>query len=143
MKLWKQDPKGFRNLDIMTKIDRYRNYIKQVIQDHARHQLAYDQIEVQSIFDPEGDHYQLVQAGWHNKQRQYGCLMHLDIKDEKIWIQYDGTEVGVANELVDLGTPKSDIVLFYSANICAANYGVCSGSGFQPQVLAEREIRDH
>ena len=37
----------------------------------------------------------------------------MDIKDEKIWIQYDGTEVGVANELSALGVPKSDIVLAY------------------------------
>jgi len=30
-------------------------------------------------------------------------------------IQYDGTEVGVANELVELGIPKQDIVLGYHA----------------------------
>ena len=39
--------------------------------------------------------------------------MHLDIKDNKIWIQQDGTEIGVANELVALGVPKEDIVLAY------------------------------
>ena len=31
--------------------------------------------------------------------------------DNKIWIQYDGTEYGGANELVDAGIPKTDIVL--------------------------------
>jgi hypothetical protein len=97
----------------MAKIDRYREVVKQVIRDHARHQLAYGEIETQTIFDTEGDHYQLVHAGWHKKLRHYGCLIHVDIKDEKIWIQYDGTEVGVANELATLGVPKSDIVLAY------------------------------
>ena len=97
----------------MAKIDRYREVVKNVIQDHARHQLAYGEIEVQAIFDTEGDHYQLVHAGWHKKLRQYGCLIHIDIKNEKIWIQYDGTEIGVANELAALGIPKSDIVLAY------------------------------
>lgn len=97
----------------MAKIDRYREVVKQVIHDHARHQLAYGEIETQTIFDTEGDHYQLMHVGWHKKLRHYGCLIHIDIKNEKIWIQYDGTEVGVANELVALGVPKSDIVLAY------------------------------
>lgn len=30
--------------------------------------------------------------------------------DGKIWVQQDGTEVGIANELVELGVPKKDIV---------------------------------
>ena len=37
------------------------------------------------------------------------------IKDEKIWIQYDGTEIGTANELVELGVPKEDIILAFHA----------------------------
>jgi hypothetical protein len=97
----------------MAKVDRYRAAIRQVLQQHARYQLAYGEVEVQTIFDCEGDHYQLVHAGWHKKQRQYGCLIHMDIKNEKIWVQYDGTEVGVANELVALGVPREDIVLAY------------------------------
>lgn len=33
------------------------------------------------------------------------------MRDVKIWIQRDFTEEGVASELVDLGVPKTDIVL--------------------------------
>ena len=36
---------------------------------------------------------------------------HHHIIDGKIWIQQDGTEIGSANELVELGVPKHDIVL--------------------------------
>ncbi len=39
--------------------------------------------------------------------------MHFDIKDGKIRIQHDGTEIGVANELVEMGVPKEDIVQAY------------------------------
>ena len=31
--------------------------------------------------------------------------------DNKIWIQHDGTEIGIAKELVALGISKQDIVL--------------------------------
>jgi len=96
----------------MAKVDFYRSYIKEVIKRHS-HPAAYGDVEIQNIFDAEHEHYQLVYAGWYKKQRQYGCIMHLDIKDGKIWIQHDGTEIGVANELVELGVPKEDIVLAY------------------------------
>ncbi len=42
-------------------------------------------------------------------------MLQIDIKDEKIWIQHDGTEIGIANELLDLGVPKSDIILAFIA----------------------------
>ena len=41
----------------------------------------------------------------------YGTIIHVDIRDGKIWIQRDFTEEGVARKLVDLGVPKTDIVL--------------------------------
>jgi hypothetical protein len=44
-----------------------------------------------------------------------GCVLHFDIKSGKIWIQHDGTEDSIADELVALGVPKNDIVLAYHA----------------------------
>jgi hypothetical protein len=38
-------------------------------------------------------------------------VLHLDIKDGKIWIQWNGTEDDIAAELVACGVPKHDIVL--------------------------------
>ena len=97
----------------MAKIDQYRHHVRAVIERHAQHRPAYGDVELQTIFDTERDHYQLVHAGWHKNRRKYGCLIHIDLKNEKIWIQQDGTEIGVANELVALGIPKEDIVLAY------------------------------
>jgi hypothetical protein len=55
--------------------------------------------------------YQIVSVGWNNQKRIYGCMMHLDIKDDKIWIQQNTTEVDLASELIDMGVPKHDIVI--------------------------------
>jgi len=38
-----------------------------------------------------------------------------NIKDDKIWIQRDGTEIGIANELMASNVPKKDIVLGFHA----------------------------
>ena len=43
----------------------------------------------------------------------YGGVLHLDIKNAKIWIQHNGTEIDIADELVKLGVPKEDIVLAF------------------------------
>jgi hypothetical protein len=42
-------------------------------------------------------------------------LIHIQIKHQKIWIEQDETEIGIANELVEAGVPKADIVLAYQA----------------------------
>ncbi len=97
----------------MANLETYRNYIQQLISERAQRSMkANPNVEAQTIFDVERNHYQLVYVGWKpNGIRDYGCLLHVDIKNGKIWIQYDGTEDGIANELMALGVPKHDIVL--------------------------------
>ena len=99
----------------MDKVVEYRKRVQDVIRRHAGYKPIYPEIETYTIFDTEHDHYELAHSGWHDDDRTYGCLIHMHIKDGKIWIQYDGTEVGTANELVELGVPKEDIVLAFHA----------------------------
>jgi hypothetical protein len=42
-----------------------------------------------------------------------GCLKResVDLIDHKIWIQYDDTEEGIANDFIAAGVPTQDIVL--------------------------------
>lgn len=93
----------------MDKLDRYRNVIKQILTDHA--QTSKEDVEAQLIFDETHDHYQLNYVGWLGFERIFGPIMHFDIKNDKVWIQYNGTEDEVAERLVEMGVPDSDIVL--------------------------------
>ena len=97
----------------MEKVTQYRIYIKQLLKEYAQASPSDDEVETELIFDTERDHYQVVYTVWKNRQPMYGCVLHLDIKNSKIWIQHDGTEIGIANELVKLGVPKEDIVLAF------------------------------
>ncbi|KYC42700.1 fatty-acid oxidation protein subunit alpha [Scytonema hofmannii PCC 7110] len=99
----------------MDKINEYRQAIKQILTDYSQIKPSFGDIERYTAFDNEQDHYQVISVGWENRRRVYGCLIHIDIKGDKIWIQYDGTEDGIANELVELGIPKQDIVLAYKS----------------------------
>jgi hypothetical protein len=97
-------------------IEQYRQYIRRLLSERRSRvsiQPNAQEYEVQTLFDDEQDHYQLLYVGWRGNKRTFGCILHLDIKDGKIWIQHDGTEVGIANQLVELGVPKQDIVLAF------------------------------
>lgn len=97
-------------------VDLYRQYIRHLLserQARASRQRNAQEYEVQTVFDSEQDHYQLLYVGWRGNKRDFGCILHLDIKDGKIWIQHDGTEEGIANRLVEMGVPKQDIILAF------------------------------
>jgi XisI protein len=99
----------------MDKLEKYRQIIKQILTEHAQISLNRDTVKSQLIFDNENDHYQLNYVGWQGDKRVFGPVMHFDIENEKIWIQYNGTEDIVPQTLVELGVPPSDIVIgFYS-----------------------------
>lgn len=99
-----------------SKINQYRTYIQQLLSERAQQASKPSnarEYEVQALFDIAHDHYQLLYVGWIGSRRSFGCVLHLDIKDGKIWIQHDGTEEGIANRLVELGVPHQDIVLAF------------------------------
>jgi XisI protein len=99
----------------MDQLALYRHYIQTILEQHCRLDPKVEDIETYTIFDTKNDHYQVVSVGWEDGDRIYGCLIHVDIKDDKIWIQYDGTEYAIANELMDLGVPAKSIVIAYHA----------------------------
>lgn len=100
----------------MAKLEQYRETIQKLLEEYAAFGRGDRQVEIELIFDSTRDHYQIVHVGWQGDRRVYGCILHLDIKDGKIWLQHNGTENDIAQELVDMGVPKSDIVIgFHSA----------------------------
>jgi len=94
----------------MAELEKYREWIQKLLLERAQ-QGGDDRVEAQTIFDTERDHYQLIYIGWQNKKRIFGPVLHVDIREGKIWIQWNGTEDDIAAELVALGVPKHDIVL--------------------------------
>jgi hypothetical protein len=99
----------------MEKLELYRNHIETLLKEYSNYKPRYGDVEVQLIFDRERDHYQLMNVGWDGNERIRGSVLHLDIKNGKIWIQHDGTERGIAGDLLELGVPSEDIVLAFQA----------------------------
>ena len=95
----------------MDKITQYQKIIQQLLQQYASIASSDSEVETQLAFDTELHHYQLLHVGWRNERRIYGCFLHLDIKDNKIWLQHNGTENEVTEDLVNMGVPRQDIVI--------------------------------
>lgn len=86
-----------------------------MLRDYVVTPIANGEIESQTVFDVPQDHYQVMNVGWDGNRRVHGCVLHLDIKNGKIWVQHDGTEDAIADQLVAQGVPHQDIVIAYHA----------------------------
>lgn len=102
----------------MDKLTNYKENIKEAITYYAtsRRMVNAGDSDFQLIFDDKNGHYQLYRVGWENLQRIHYCVFHIDIKNDKVWVQEDATDydiVGVLEE--DFNIPKQDIVLAFHA----------------------------
>src|SRR5258708_4524140 len=102
----------------MDHLTHYRQIVRRLIEEYARHKPANGEIEPEAVVDPERDHYEVIHVGWDGVRRVHGSVIHIDIIGGKIWIQYDGTSRPVAEELLAAGVPREDIVLgFHPAEL--------------------------
>ena len=112
--------------ELGSKCQKNREFVQEILRNYAQVKPAYGDFEVEVIFDVKRDHYQVVSFGWHHGRWVYHCVMHVDIRDGKIWIIHNATEQDIAQELVELGVSKKNIVLgFCPPSIRAmTEYGV-------------------
>jgi XisI protein len=101
----------------MEKLKNYRSIIRSVLEEYAttRKPSRTGDVEHQLLFDEAHDHYQLFCVGWNELKRIYFPVFHLDIKNDKVWVQEDATDYDLVGVLEDKGIPKSDIVLAFHA----------------------------
>jgi len=86
------------------------NVMNTYVQDHVGQEPT---VSYKIIADDARKQYQVVLMGWHQRKRVYHIMFHLEIIENKIWIQEDNTEDSVAEMLVEQGASKQDIVLAY------------------------------
>jgi hypothetical protein len=100
------------------KLTKYRDVARKVVTEYAGYKLSYGDIQTEAVIDPEKDHFEVMNVGWDNRGfRVHATVIHLDIINNKIWIQHDSTDWSVADALLNAGVPKEDIVLgFHSAD---------------------------
>ena len=85
----------------METLETYRQIIERILTEQATIPYAYGNIQFQTVFDHASDHYLLMLVGREGVKRVHGCLIR------------DGTEHGIARDLIEAGVPKDHIVLAF------------------------------
>ena len=64
-----------------------------------------------------------MDEGWEGYKRIHRIWLHGEARDGKYYIHEDGTEVGIANRLLEAGVPQDKIVLSLDAPPLRAESG--------------------
>ena len=89
----------------------YVDIIKKILKNYADLYAQAGLPPMRTLFDDSQQSYMLLDIGWYGKKYIHNAIIHMEIIDDKIWIQNDDTETGVANDLIKAGVPQEDIVL--------------------------------
>ena len=95
----------------MDRIETYREIIKGVIRSVADFLPAEEGVRIETIFDDAHGHYELLSIGWSNQRRIHSPLVHIDLHDGKVWVERDGTDLEIVQDLLDAGIPREHMVL--------------------------------
>ena len=90
-----------------------REIVKQVILRYAQFRPSHGNIRLDTVFDETQDHYALMQIGWDRGRRVKGNLIYVTLQDNKVYVEYDGMEHGISQDLIDRGIPETQIVLAF------------------------------
>ena len=106
-------------MDIFTKLARYRQLLRQVVEMHAAMKPGDRQLESLAICDPTNDNYLLMDVGYDHVGRADDVIVHLRLRgDGKVLTEYDGIEYGIAHDLIEAGIAKEDILLCMPRRVC-------------------------
>lgn len=97
----------------MGQVMSYPALVKQGIEAYAAllAKFSTPSYEVVLVFDDENRHYLLRKLGWTKNSRIRQTKLHVAVHDNKIWIEEDMTEEGIATYFLEQGVPHEDIVL--------------------------------
>lgn len=100
----------------MDKLTHHKAIVRQLVEDIAQMNPSEEQSETQVIIDEERGHYLLFSVGWGHNRWEYVPFVHLDVRsDAKVHIRHDGTDLKIAERLVEIGIEKRDIVLAFQS----------------------------
>lgn len=109
----------------MDKLTIYKSVVQGIMDTIVEDfQSATQPFHMQMIKDDVHGQYLLFQNDWHNERRLYGPILHMEVASSgKVWIHYDGTDLVVAEQLLEAGIPKEDIVLGFRSPVVRPDTG--------------------
>jgi hypothetical protein len=97
----------------MDTLDQWRDTLEKILQHYADIPYRFGEINSYVVVSRDRNHFILMNEGWEGHRRVHGTVVHAEIRNDKIWIHFDGIEEGITGELVASGVPKDHIVLAF------------------------------
>ncbi len=99
----------------MDKTLKYKQLVKEILNRYVEidRQQPQEGVDYFLVADDVQGHYLWTSLGWTNGKRTRYVHAYLRIKDEKIRIETDLTEQGIATDLLNEDVPKADIILAF------------------------------
>lgn len=93
----------------------YRALIVKAISESYYYRLPSQKPGIETLFfrDDLNGQYMLYATGWNEQKHVSDVIIVARVKDNKIWIDADWTEEGIATDLLRWGVPPADIVLAF------------------------------
>ena len=97
----------------MDSVTQYRDIIKTLLTGYQTlaEQSQSEGVEAQLAFDDQRDQYIWLRTGWDAVRRVRGVSIYIRIKNGKVWVEEDWTDLEVVDALIKAGIPETDIVL--------------------------------
>ena len=100
----------------MDKIKNYKKIVQRVLEERAAKRLGNSPGAIgHLVMDKEKNEFVLLWVGWSGDDYTHGLMFHVGIKDGKVRVYEDRTDIDIADVLSKAGIPKSEIVLEFVA----------------------------
>lgn len=97
----------------MDRVSFYRQIIPKVLSYYLENPDSFGEVRTSFVISQDQNHFLLIDEGWQDGIRAYGVLVHAEIYNNKIYIQRDGTEEGITDDLLREGVQSAEIVLAF------------------------------
>ncbi|MEY4530052.1 MAG: hypothetical protein RLZZ156_773 [Deinococcota bacterium] len=104
-------------------LEQLRTIVKETLFAYANPSQSTDE---RLIFDSEHDVYQWLKLGWKEMQRIFTVYVHIEIRQNQIWVERNNVEPNVVELLLARGVPKEQIGLGFQAPYKRGLHGFAS-----------------
>lgn len=96
----------------MNKTKKYRTLIKEFLTGEAAKKPSNaPKLERQLIIDQAENQFLLLTMGWYEEAYKHYAVFHLELKEDKIWLHQNSTDIDIGEHFVKKGITKSEMVL--------------------------------
>ena len=95
----------------MDRVEIQKHAVENVIQSWLESKRQQSHFSLEFVIDSGKQRFLLIGDGWLNHRRLYGTIIDISLRGGKVWVLEDNTEEGIAEDLLEAGLTRDEIVI--------------------------------